>query len=201
MSGFETEKPEAADPERLIAPSAAAQTGAGGLRPIKRLTSDDRLARINPETLAKTELLYYSDFARTFVRSDYNFCAAKMTVARGGKLLALEAEFHTAEAFFRKALAWANKLHGRSTGLEPERVTLEIKHPMSGRLVRLLTIYDQLFSKTMEALVGRSVMAHDRKSALDAAAARIKQIPILCMPDNDRYTPEGVLLPDHDDTH
>jgi hypothetical protein len=201
MSGFDTEQPEAADPARLISPSSATEPVAGGLRPIKRLTSDDRLARIHPETLAKTELFYYSDFARTFVRSDYNFCAAKMTVARSGKLLALEAEFRTAEEFFRKALAWANRLHGRSTGLEPERVTLEIKHPMSGRLVRLLTIYDQLFGKTMEALVARSVMAHERKAALDAAAARIKQIPILCMPDNDRYAPEGVLLPDSDDTH
>ncbi|RZF23605.1 DUF1845 domain-containing protein [Paraburkholderia sp. UYCP14C] len=201
MSGFDTEKPEAADPERLLPPSAATAPVSSVLRPIKRLTSDDRLARIHPETLAKTELLYYSDFARTFVRSDYNFCAAKMTVARGGKLLALEAEFHTAETFFRKALAWANRLHGRRTGLEPERVTLEIKHPLSGRLVRLLTIYDRLFLKTMEALAGRSVMAHERKAALDAAAARLKQIPQLCIPDNDRYAPEGVLLPVSDDTH
>jgi hypothetical protein len=156
MSGFDTEKPEAADPERLISPSTATEPVHGGLRPIKRLTSDDRLARIHPETLAKTELLYYSDFARTFVRSDFNLCAAKMTVARGGRLLALEAEFHTAEAFFSKALAWANRLHGRSTGLEPERVTLEIKHPMSGRLVRLLTIYDRLFLTPAQAAYDRA---------------------------------------------
>jgi hypothetical protein len=196
MSGFDTEKPEGGDPKRQIPPVPSEHDASGGLRPIKRLTSDDRLARINPETLAKTELHYYSAFAREFVRSDYNFCAAKMTLARGGKLLALEAEFRKSEAFFRKAFGWANRLHGRSVHLDPEAVTLEIKHPLSGRLVRLLTIYDQLFLKTMEALVARTVMAHDRKAALDSAEARIRQIPFLCIPDNDRYASEGFLLPD-----
>ncbi|MEM5371874.1 DUF1845 domain-containing protein [Paraburkholderia azotifigens] len=200
MSGFDTEKPEGVDPERLI-PPAPSEHGSTGLRPIKRLTSDDRLARINPETLAKTELRYYSAFAREFVRSDYNFCAAKMTIARGGKLLALETEFRNAEAYFRKALGWANRLHGRNVRLDPETVTLEIKHPMSGRLVRLLTIYDHLFLKTMEALVGRTLMMHERKAALDSAEARIKQIPFLCIPDNDRYAPEGVLLPEATEAH
>jgi hypothetical protein len=201
MSGFDTEKPEGADPQPQIPPLSSAQGTSTGLRPIQRLTSDDRLARIHPETLAKTELRYYSAFAREFVRSDYNFCASKMTVARGGKLIALEAEFRNAEAFFRKALGWAGRLHGRGVHLDPETVTLEIKHPMSGRLVRLLTIYDQLFLKTMEALVARTVMAHDRKAALDSAEARIKQIPFLCIPDNDRYAPEGVLLPDATEAH
>ncbi|CAB3807975.1 hypothetical protein LMG28614_06704 [Paraburkholderia ultramafica] len=80
-------------------------------------------------------------------------------------------------------------------------MTLEIKHPLSGRLVRLLTIYDQLFLKTMEGLITRSVMPHDRKAALDSAEARIRQIPFLCIPDNDRYAPEGVLLPNPDNAH
>ena len=84
--------------------------------PAQALTSDSRLDRIHAETLAKTELQYYSTFAREFCRSDYNFCAAKMTLARGGKLLALDAEFRVAEAFFKKALAWANQLHGRRRG-------------------------------------------------------------------------------------
>jgi hypothetical protein len=72
---------------------------------------------------------------------------------------------------------------------------------MSGRLVRLLTIYDQLFLKTTEALVARTVMAHDRKAALDSAEARIKQIPFRCIPDNDRYAPDGVLMPDATEAH
>jgi hypothetical protein len=200
MSGFDTETPDASDPKRII-PGTTPPVGENGLRPLNRLTGDDRLARINPETLAKTELRYYSSFAREFCRSDYNFCAAKMTVARGGKLLALEAEFRNAEAFFKKAMGWANRLHGRSTGHSPETVTLEIKHPLSGRLVRLLTMYDLLFLKTMEALITRTVMPHDRKSALDSAEIRIRQIPFLCIPDNNRYAPEGVLLPNPDDAH
>jgi hypothetical protein len=172
-----------------------------GLRPLSRLTSDSRLARIHAETLAQTELPYYSKFAREFLRSDFNFAAAKMTVARGGKLIAIEAEFRAAEAFFKKALEWANKLPGRRTPTQPELVTLEIKHAMSGRLVRVLSMYDQLFLKTMEALMFRSVTPQTRQAALDAAEIRVKQIPFLCIPDNNRFAPEGVLLPDPDETH
>jgi hypothetical protein len=172
-----------------------------GLRPLSRLTGDSRLARIHAETLAQTELPYYSMFAREFLRSDFNFAAAKMTVARGGKLIAIEAEFRAAEAFFKKALDWANKLPGRRTPTQPEMVTLEIKHAMSGRLVRVLSMYDQLFLKTMEALILRSVTPETRQAALSAAEIRVKQIPYLCIPDNNRFAPEGVLLPDPDETH
>jgi hypothetical protein len=80
-------------------------------------------------------------------------------------------------------------------------VTLEIKHAMSGRLVRVLSMYDQLFLKTMEALMFRSVTPQTRQAALDAAEIRVKQIPFLCIPDNNRFAPEGVLLPDPDETH
>ena len=124
-----------------------------------------------------------------------------MTLARGGKLLALDAEFRVAEAFFKKALAWANQLHGRNAAISSESVTLEIKHPLSGRLVRLLTMYDALFVKTMEALFARSCHAASTQAALDSAEARIKQIPFLCIPDNDRYAPEGLLLPTPDNAH
>lgn len=182
-------------------PSSNESAAESGLRPLSRLTSDSRLARIHAETLAQTELPYYSKFAREFLRSDFNFAAAKMTVARGGKLIAIEAEFRAAEAFFKKALEWANKLPGRRTPTQPELVTLEIKHAMSGRLVRVLSMYDQLFLKTMEALMFRSVTPQTRQAALDAAEIRVKQIPFLCIPDNNRFAPEGVLLPDPDETH
>ena len=69
---------------------------------MNRLTNDSRLARINGDTLAKTELPYYSLYAREFLRADFNFAAAKMTVARGGKLIAIESEFRTAEAFYEE---------------------------------------------------------------------------------------------------
>jgi hypothetical protein len=185
------------EPARLNSES----TDQSGLRPLKRLTGDSRLARINADTLAQTELPYYSRFAREFLRSDFNFAAAKMTVARGGKLIAIEAEFRAAEAFFKRALDWANKLPGRRAPTQPEMVTLEIKHAMSGRLVRVLSMYDQLFLKTMEALLLRSVTPQTRQSALEAAEVRVKQIPFLCRPDNDQYAPEGTLLPDPDAKH
>ncbi|WP_321794773.1 DUF1845 domain-containing protein [Caballeronia sp. J97] len=188
------------DPNKLT-PSRNDSADQSGLRPLNRLTSDSRLARINGDTLAQTELPYYSRFAREFLRSDFNFAAAKMTVARGGKLIAIEAEFRVAEAFFRKALDWANKLPGRRTPTQPEMVTLEIKHAMSGRLVRVLSMYDQLFLKTMEALMLRSVTPQTRQAALDAAEIRVKQIPFLCIPDNNRFAPEGVLLPALDEAH
>ncbi|AQH05495.1 DUF1845 domain-containing protein (plasmid) [Burkholderia sp. KK1] len=193
---------EAPDEDPKQTPALGNESGAQtGLRPLNRLTNDSRLARINGDTLAKTELPYYSLFAREFLRADFNFAAAKMTVARGGKLIAIESEFRTAEAFMKKALAWAGKFPGRRAPTPPEMVTLEIKHAMSGRLVRLLSMYDQLFLKTMEALMARTMTAQVRQSALEAAEARINQIPFLCMPDNDRFAPEGVLLPDSDRTH
>src|SRR5438067_1118482 len=49
-----------------------------GLKPIERLTSDTRIARINPESDTTTVLRYSSQFARDYIRSDYNFCAAKI---------------------------------------------------------------------------------------------------------------------------
>ena len=199
MAVIDMEMPDE-EPNRAT-PQSSESASESGLRPLSRLTSDSRLARINADTLAETELPYYSKFTREFLRSDFNFAAAKMTVARGGKLIAIEAEFRAAEAFFKKALDWANKLPGRRTPVQPEMVTLEIKHAMSGRLVRLLSMYDQLFLKTMEALMLRSVTAQTRQAALEAAEIRVKQIPFLCIPDNNRFAPEGVLLPDPDETH
>lgn len=199
MAVIDMEVPDE-EPRRATPPSSES-AAESGLRPLSRLTSDSRLARINADTLAQTELPYYSKFAREFLRSDFNFAAAKMTVARGGKLIAIEAEFRIAEAFFKKALDWASKLPGRRTPTQPEMVTLEIKHAMSGRLVRILSMYDQLFLKTMEALMLRSVTSQTRQAALGAAEIRVKQIPYLCIPDNNRFAPEGVLLPDPDETH
>ncbi|SAK98482.1 hypothetical protein AWB76_07538 [Caballeronia temeraria] len=199
MAVIDMEMPDE-EPTRAT-PQSNESAAESGLRPLSRLTSDSRLARIHAETLAQTELPYYSKFAREFLRSDFNFAAAKMTVARGGKLIAIEAEFRAAEAFFKKALDWANKLPGRRTPTQPEWVTLEIKHAMSGRLVRVLSMYDQLFLKTMEALMFRSLTPRTRQAALEAAEIRVRQIPFLCIPDNNRFAPEGVLLPDPDETH
>lgn len=198
MAGTDMEAPE--DGLRPSSPPVA-PTGESGLRRLDRLTNDSRLARIHADTLAKTELAYHSGFAREFLRGDFNFAAAKMTVARGGKLIAIESEFRVAEGWFRKAMAWANELPKRQTATYPEIVTLEIKHAMSGRLVRLLTIYDQLFLLTMGALIARSLGSEARQSTLDAAQTRIRKIAYLCIFDNDRFAPEGVLLPDPGQAH
>ena len=103
-----------------------------------------------------------------------------MTVARGGKLIAIESEFRTAEAFHEEALAWASKFPGRRAPTPPEMVTLEIKHAMSGRLVRLLSMYDQLFLKTMEALMLENHEALQvRQSALKGCRGTHQSNPFL----------------------
>ena len=87
MSGFDTEKPDAADPERLI-PPAPSEHGPSGLRPIKRLTSDDRLARINPETLAEAQSVVGTEHSVVLDVADHLAVAgaAAASVAMLGKI-------------------------------------------------------------------------------------------------------------------
>ncbi|CAN7786298.1 DUF1845 domain-containing protein [Caballeronia sp. LjRoot34] len=176
-------------------PNAAIESG---LKPLARLTSDDRIARIIPDTHAQTELTYHSKFMREFLRAHYYFCSAKMSVARGGKRAAIEEEFRVADEWFKRALAQTNKLPRRKLSIKPESATIEVKNALSGRLVRLLAIYDVIFVRTLEGLFLGVVSSHQRKSALAAAEARLHQFPFICIPDNDRYAPEGILLPDSD---
>src|SRR5258708_12455588 len=74
------------------APAPATSPASSGLKPIARLTSDSRVARIVPESDAVTVLLYSSQFALDFIRADYNFCASTIAASLGGKARAL----HTA---------------------------------------------------------------------------------------------------------
>jgi hypothetical protein len=193
MSVVMQEPPEKA-PTGFTPLADAQSSGATGLKPIQRMMSADRLARIHPETLAQTELRYSSVFARDFLRSDYNFCASKMTIARDGKLAAIDAEFRVAETWFKKANAFFELRPKRSVAVQPEAITLEIKHPLSGRLVRVVTLYDRLFIRTLEGLMAQSVSSHERENALNSAESRIKKIAWLCIPDSDQFTPEGTLL-------
>jgi hypothetical protein len=186
-------------PKKPPAPSTAESQS--GLKPIQRLTSDERLARINPTTLARTEFTYYSRFNRDFLRSDYSFAAAKMAVARNGKQRAIENEFRVADAWFAKMLKSIMKRHLRIVPVTGELIELEIKHALSGRLVRLLVQYDHLFIATMGGQMARTVSDHDRQTILNAAEARIKQIPFLCIPDTDRFTSDGLLIPDSGDSN
>src|ERR1700692_3322930 len=119
MAAVLEESPE--DPQKDPYKAAGAQSG---LKPIQRLTSDDRLARINPTTLARTEFVYYSRYVRDFVRSDYNFAAAKMAVARNGKLRAIENEFRVADVWLTKTITEISKRHLRILPVSGEGIEL-----------------------------------------------------------------------------
>src|ERR1700744_4170400 len=77
-----------------------------GLKPIERLTGDARLERIVPNTIATYSLPYHSEFFREFIHDHWSFCAAKFTVARRGKVKALDVAFREADEWFKLSLAW-----------------------------------------------------------------------------------------------
>ena len=172
------------------APPSNEPTGTG-LKPIARLTSDTRIARIIPQSDTRTILKYSSLFARNFVRSDYNFCAAKVTVARNGKLKALDAAFRATDEWMTKAIAWIEKRNARSFPLASEEIELIITHPLAGRLVRTLTQYDRLASRSMEAVFSQKLQPEERVTLLANAEKRIRHIVHVCVPDDDQYEFDG----------
>jgi hypothetical protein len=138
---------------------------------------------------------YQSVFVRTFIRSDWSFCAAKFAVARRGKVKALDNAFRDAEEFFRTALAWIGEKPQRAVHLTSDLYSLEMTHPYCGRLMRLMTNYDKLFADTLFALVSMSISPQDRQSALWAAERRFAAIKRLCEPDNSKFNEDGILAP------
>ncbi|MGT2509085.1 hypothetical protein [Cupriavidus basilensis] len=76
--------------------------------------------------------------------------------------------------------------------LMSDRHLVEIKHPLAGRLVRLLNQHDKIFSLTLCALAARSIGPSDRDTAIEVASRRITLIHSLCIPDNDQYTADGI---------
>ncbi|MGU7775689.1 DUF1845 domain-containing protein [Burkholderia sp. MR1-5-21] len=185
------------DEEPSVAPAHPVDTqaepvpSASGLKPIERLTSDTRIARIIPTSDSTTVLRYSSQFARNFIRGDYNFCASKITVARGGKTRALEVALRDVSEWLRKATAWVEQHNARKVGLPHERIELQVTRPLAGLLVRCLTQYDRLFVSTMEAMLAEKITAQDRATILANAEGRIKQISLICTPDNDQYDSDG----------
>jgi len=166
-----------------------------GLKPLTRLISEDRIGRIVPETATKVEVLFSSVFTRRFLHDDYNFCAAKCTVARDGKVKALDEAFREAEEWFARVnewLAWKNQLE---FAIGYESVVLEVPNPLAGRLLRLLNQYDKLSSATLFAQIGRSISGTERDTQLDIASRRINTIHALCIPDSDRFADDGSRLP------
>ncbi|MEX3937517.1 DUF1845 domain-containing protein [Paraburkholderia phymatum] len=158
-----------------------------GLKPIERLTSDSRVARINPESDAKTVLRYSSLFARNYIRSDYNFCAAKIAVARGGKVRALEAALRETSEWLRKTEQWLLRHNARPIELPHDLIELTITRPLAGLLVRCLTQYDRVYVRATERVVLGKITGDDRARILNNAERRLKHIVQICMPDNDQY--------------
>jgi hypothetical protein len=181
-------------PALLVTPHAdqppAASQGSG-LKPIDRLTSDSRLARINPESDATTVLRYSSQFARNYIRSDYNFCAAKIAVARGGKVRALETALRETSEWLRKTEKWLLRHQVRPIELPHDLIELTITRPLAGLLVRCLTQYDRVYARSTERVLTGKITGDDRAGILNNAERRLKQIVQICMPDNDQYDFDG----------
>ncbi|MBU9589521.1 DUF1845 domain-containing protein [Burkholderia multivorans] len=176
----------AADPAVRLATST-------GLKPIQRLTSDSRIDKIVPDSDAVTILHYSSVFARTFIRSDYNFCAAKISVARGGKVRALEIALRDTADWMRKATAWVEQHNARALTFPSEQIELKVTRPLAGLLVRCLTQYDRLFTASMEAQLAEKITPQDRANILKNAEGRILHVRTVCIPDNDRYDGDGTI--------
>lgn len=176
----------ASQPEQSIAATAGS-----GLKRIDRLTSDSRLSRINPESDAKTVLRYSSQFARNYIRSDYNFCAAKIAVARGGKVRALETALRETSDWLRKTEQWLLRHQVRPIELPHDLIELTITRPLAGLLVRCLTQYDRVYARATERMMTGKITGEDRARILDNAERRLKQVVQICMPDNDQYDFDG----------
>lgn len=175
--------------------TAPIQSAGTGLRPIARLTSDSRIDRIIPESNTRTILRYSSQFARDFIRSDYNFCASKMAVSRKGKVRALDTALRETSEWLSKAIAWVEKHNARELRMEYEEIELTITRPLAGSLVRCLTQYDRLWVRSLEAQLARKFATDDaRDNALANAEKRICHIRQVCIPDNDQYAANGSRL-------
>jgi hypothetical protein len=162
-----------------------------GLKPIERLTSDSRYAKIIPDSEQLTELRYSSQFVRDFVRSDFNFCASKISVARGGKLRALDVTVRETSGWLSKCVPWVENHGARQLPWPSETIMLEVKRPLAGQLVRCLSLYERLYKRTQEAKNERKLTPERCAAMLANAEKKLKHIVQVCMPDNDQYDFDG----------
>ncbi|WP_454056619.1 hypothetical protein [Cupriavidus sp. Marseille-Q8015] len=165
-----------------------------GPKPIQRLLSQDRVARIVPDTDSGTVLTYCSDFVRDFLRSDWNFFTAKMSVATKGKILALDTRFRDANQWMDERLAWSRAFRRRSISLRYDKRDVIVTHSLAGRLIRLLNQHDQLFANVLGAYLAGNIDAAQKDGAIEGASRHIRAIHRLCIPDNNRFTRDGKLL-------
>ncbi|MCG5077235.1 DUF1845 domain-containing protein [Paraburkholderia tagetis] len=165
-----------------------------GLKPIERLTSDTRYAKIIPDSAQVTTLKYSSIFVRTFLRSDYNFCASKISVAREGKLRALDQAIRETSEWFTMAIAWTEQLGARQIPRRYETIELEVKRPLAGQLVRCLTQYERLFARAWSAHASHLLSQERCTATLANAEKKLNRVTLLCVPDNDEYDFDGARL-------
>jgi hypothetical protein len=164
-----------------------------GLKAINRLQSDSRIAKIVPTSDNEITLQYYSRYARDFLTRHYNFCAAKLAVARNGKTLGIDLGFKDAEDWYIKANAWAADLDVSPYPLFAESITLSVPHPSAGRLLRLLSEFDRFFVNLAGAALAGSISGEGHERALNNAQARINTIHYLCRFDADHFEIDGTL--------
>lgn len=167
---------------------------ASGLRPIERFNSDERLSRIVPQTDSGALASYCSKFARDFLDANLYYCSAKFTVARGGKVKALDEAFREAEAWFDAMVRSFSERHQIEFALAYIDIPVKITHQFAGRLLRLVRMYDRLFAATLFCSAAGSVSGSEREDVLQRAARQISHIHLLCIPDNDKYAPDGARL-------
>ncbi|SDD58792.1 hypothetical protein SAMN05216345_111161 [Cupriavidus sp. YR651] len=174
--------------------SISTPVSTGGPKPIKRLLSQDRVSRIIPDTDSGTTIRYCSDFVRDFLRSDYNFCTAKFSVASRSKIVALDERFREANEWMDARLAWSRSFRRRSISLRYDTREIVVTHSLAGRLIRLLNQHDQLFDNVLGAYLAHNVNDKQKDAALLGAARHISAIHRLCIPDNNRFSRDGKLL-------
>jgi len=172
----------------------SASSATSGLRPIERFNSDERLSRIVPHTDSGAVASYCSRFARDFLDANLYFCSAKFTVARGGKVKALDEAFREAEAWFDAIVRNFTDRHQIEFPLAYIDIPVKITHQFAGRFLRLVRMYDRLFAATLFCSAAGSVSGSEREAVLQLAAKQISNIHLLCIPDNDKYAPDGTRL-------
>lgn len=177
----------------LDAPPDSSDANAGP-KPIRRMLSEGRVAKIVPQTDSGTEVSYCTDFVRNFLRSDYNYITSKFSVASKGKIIALDEGFRLAQEWMDARLQWIESKPRRYLSMTFDHRQIVVTHSLSGRLIRLLNQHDRLFHRTLGAYFAQSISDAEKDDAIVGAAKHIRAIHHLCIPDNDRFAPDGQLI-------
>ncbi|RWA55722.1 hypothetical protein AU476_06360 [Cupriavidus sp. UYMSc13B] len=158
------------------------------------MLSEGRVAKIVPQTDSGTEVSYCTDFVRNFLRSDYNFCTAKFSVASKAKILALDEAFRDAQEWMDAKLQWIERQPRRHVSVKFDQRQIVVTHSLAGRLIRLLNQHDRLLYRVLGAYMAQVISDAEKDDAILGAARHIRAIHRLCIPDNDHFTADGKLI-------